>query len=414
MTDTRTYYDDLETRDPEARARDQAAALSAQIAHAKANSAYFGEILKDVDPPAINSRQALAALPVTRKSDLAERQKLSPPLGGLNGVDLGALTHIFQSPGPIYEPGGDIKDFFRFARCFWAVGVRPGDVVYNTFSYHLTPAGMMIETAARAIGCPVVPGGVGNTEQQLEAIAHIRPHAYAGTPSFLRILLDKAGEMGVDISSITKASVGGEYLPPDLRKAWGDRGIAVLQSYGTADLGLIAYESPALEGMIADEGVIVEIVRPGSGDPVPDGEVGEVVVTALDPVYPLIRFATGDLSAVMAGVSPCGRTNMRIKGWMGRADQTTKVRGMFVRPEQVNQVAARHAEVGKARLVIGSIDNRDTLMLRCETEAAGDALKSAVAESFQAVCKVRSEVELTAPGSLPNDGKVIDDTRTYE
>ncbi len=414
MTDMQVFYDDLETRAPEERARAQGEALACQIAHARANAPFYAERLKDVEAGAVTGREALAALPVTRKGELAEFQKSNPPLGGLNGVPVAQMTHIFQSPGPIYEPAGDLRDFFRFARCFWAVGIRPGDIVYNTFSYHLTPAGMMMETAARAIGCPVVPGGVGNTEQQLEAICHIRPRAYVGTPSFLRILLEKADAASRDVSSITMASVGGEYLPPDLRQAWGERGIAVLQSYGTADLGLIAYESPALEGMIVDEGVIVEIVRPGSGDPVPDGEVGEVLVTALNPVYPLIRFATGDLSAVMSGTSPCGRTNMRIKGWLGRAEQSTKVRGMFVRPEQINQVIARHGEIGRARLVIGSVDNRDVMTLRCEAAGGDDSLRAAIAETLQSVCKVRGDVELVPPGSLPNDGKVIDDSRSYD
>ncbi len=414
MTDMQVFYDDLETRAPEERARAQGEALARQVAHARTNAPFYAERLKDVEAGAVTGCEALAALPVTRKGELAEFQKSNPPLGGLNGVPVAQMTHIFQSPGPIYEPAGDLRDFFRFARCFWAVGIRPGDIVYNTFSYHLTPAGMMMETAARAIGCPVVPGGVGNTEQQLEAICHIRPRAYIGTPSFLRILLEKADAAGRDVSSIAMASVGGEYLPPDLRQAWDERGIAVLQSYGTADLGLIAYESPALEGMIVDEGVIVEIVRPGSGDPVPDGEVGEVLVTALNPVYPLIRFATGDLSAVMSGTSPCGRTNMRIKGWLGRAEQSTKVRGMFVRPEQINLVVARHGEIGRARLVIGSVDNRDVMTLRCEVAGGDDSLRTAIAETLQSVCKVRGDVELVPPGSLPNDGKVIDDGRSYD
>ncbi len=409
------YFDELETRAPDRRAEEQGQALAAQIAHAQSNTAYYGEVLAGVDAASVNSREALAALPVTRKSDLGARQKSEPPLGGLNGVPLGELAHIFQSPGSIYEPAGNIPDYFRFARCFWAVGVRPGDIVYNTFSYHLTPAGMMMETAARAIGCPVVPAGVGQTEQQLEALTHIRPQAYVGTPSFLRILLEKADEAGADVSALGKASVGGEYLPPDLRTAFKDRGIDCLQSYGTADLGLIAYESPAMEGMIMDEGVIIEIVRPGTGDPVAEGEVGEVVVTQLNTVYPLIRFATGDLSAVLPGQSPCGRTNGRIKGWMGRADQTTKVKGMFVRPEQIDQVVKAHDAVSKARLVVDSDDNRDVMTLRCEvTEGGSDDLRSAIEASIQASCKVRGQVEFVAAGDLPNDGKVIDDVRTYE
>ena len=290
----------------------------------------------------------------------------------------------------------------------------PGDIVHNTFSYHLTPAGKMMESAARAIGCPVFPGGVGNTELQLAAIAHIRPTAYVGTPSFLKILLDRAQDDGIDVTSVKRAGVGGEALPPSLRQELNERGVFVLQSYGTADLGLIAYESEAMEGMILDEQIIVEIVRPGSGDPVPDGEVGEVVVTLLNPVYPLVRFATGDLSSVMAGPSPCGRTNTRIKGWMGRADQTTKVKGMFVHPSQVNQVLARHPEVIKARLVVSQKNAQDVMTLQCEVEAPAETQVTAIAETLQSVCKVRGKVEIAAPGSLANDGKVIDDVRTYE
>ncbi len=407
------YYDDLETRAPEVREAEQMAALSAQVAHAKANSDYFGEVLDGVDPEAVNSREALAALPVTRKSDLVERQSSNPPFGGLNGIPVGQVAQIFQSPGPIYEPSGAIPDYWRMARGFWAAGMRPGDIVHNTFSYHLTPAGMMMEAGARAIGCPVFPGGVGNTEQQVAAVAHLRPAAYAGTPSFLKILLDKSAEAGVK-PSYRSAAVGGEALPPSLRKEINDHGVTCLQGYGTAELGNIAYESPAMEGMIMDEGAIVEILRPGSGDPVPDGEVGEVVVTILSEAYPLVRFATGDLSAVMDGQSPCGRTNRRIKGWMGRADQTTKVKGMFVHPAQVNQTAARHGEIRKARLVVDSTEGKDIMTLQCEVEGAPEGLAEAVAESIQAVCKVRGEVEFVAPGSLPNDGKVIDDVRTYE
>ena len=318
-------------------------------------------------------------MPVTRKSDLKDIQALHRPFGGLNGWDLGRLAHMYQSPGPVYEPDGDIVDYWRFARSLWAAGVRPGMIVHNTFSYHLTPAGMIIESGARAIGCPVIPGGTGNTELQVQAIADLRPAAYCGTPSFLRILLEKGREIGADLSSLKLAVVGGEALPPSLRTAINDLGVFVLQNYGTADLGLIAYESRAMEGMIIDEGVLVEIVRPGTGDPVADGEVGEVVVTSFNPVYPLIRFATGDLSAVLAGPSPCGRTNMRIKGWMGRADQTTKVKGMFVHPSQIAQVAARHPEILKARLDVESHDNVDEMTLRCEVGIGHEALAADIA-----------------------------------
>ena len=407
------YYDDLETRDPEVRETEQMAALSEQVAHAKANSAYFGEVLADVDAAAVNSREALAALPVTRKSDLIERQAKDAPFGGLNGEAVGDVSHIFQSPGPIYEPRGNIDDYWRMARSFWAAGIRPGQIVHNTFSYHLTPAGMMMDAGARAIGCPVFPGGVGNTEQQIAAMLHLKPQAYTGTPSFLKILLDKAAEAGV-APSYKSAAVGGEALLPPVRQSIIDHGVTVLQGYGTADLGLIAYETKAMEGMVMDEGAIVEILRPGSGDPVADGEVGEVVVTILNKTYPLVRFATGDLSAVLAGQSPCGRTNKRIKGWMGRADQTTKIKGMFVHPAQVNQTAARHAEIKKARLVVDNIDGKDIMTLQCEVDGNPEGLADAVSSTLQTVSKLNGVVEFVAPGSLPNDGKVIDDVRSYE
>jgi phenylacetate-CoA ligase len=414
MADNR-FYDALETRDPAERQAAQWAALQAQISHAAANSAYFGEILAGVTGTDIKSAADLAKLPVTRKSDLAARQKAKPPFGGLEAVARAKLKHVFQSPGPIYEPDGYDRDHWRFARAMWAAGLRPGDLVLNCFSYHLTPAGMLVESAAHAIGCPVIPGGVGNTELQLQAVHDLKPDAYGGTPSFLRILLQKGREMGQDVSSLKKALVGGEALPPSLRKEINDLGCFVLQNYGTADLGLVAYESPAMEGMILDEGVWVEIVRPGTGDPVAPGEVGEVVVTTLtNKEYPLIRFATGDLSAVLAGTSPCGRTNTRIKGWMGRADQTTKVKGMFVTPGQIAQVVARHAEIAKARLEVTSTNNTDAMVLKIELKGSGADITAAVAETLQAVCKVRGSVEAVAAGSLPNDGKVIADLRTYQ
>ncbi len=411
-TDDR-YFDALEVRDAGEREAQQMAALAAQVAHAKANAPYYGETLAEFDPAAVTDRAALAKLPVTRKGDLVERGNL--PFGGRLAVPMSEVSHIFMSPGPIYEPDSDQPDYWRFGRGLWASGLRPGDIVYNTFAYHLTPAAMMVERAARAIGCPVVPAGIGNTEIQMQAIADIRPQFYGGTPSFLKILLEKAEEAGMDVSSLTKAGVGGEALPPSLRKELNDRGVFVLQSYGTADLGLVAYETEAMEGLVIDEKVLVEIVRPGSGDPVPDGEVGEVVVTLLENrTYPLIRFATGDLSAVMSGASPCGRTNTRIKGWMGRADQTTKVKGMFVHPSLVNQVVARHGEILKGRLVVSSIDNVDVMTLHCEVEQQSEGLAQAITESLQTVLKLRGQVELAAPGSLANDGKVIDDVRTYE
>lgn len=407
------FYDAKETRDPATRQAEQWQALRAQIAHAQANAPYFAEILHGVNAQDIKTPADLAKLPVTRKSDLHARQKAAPPLGGLAAAAMAKLKHVYQSPGPIYEPDGFEADHWRFARAMWCAGLRPGDLVLNCFSYHLTPAGMLVESAAHAIGCPVIPGGVGNTELQIQAINDLKPVAYGGTPSFLRILLQKGREMNLDVSSLKKALVGGEALPPSLRKEINDLGCFVLQSYGTADLGLIAYESPAMEGLILDEDVIVEIVRPGTGDPVAEGDVGEVVVTTLrNKDYPLIRFATGDLSAIMAGQSPCGRTNTRIKGWMGRADQTTKVKGMFVTPGQIAQVLARHPEIAKARLEVTSSDNVDAMVLKVEAKAGLDAAKAA--ESLQAICKLRGSVEIVAPGSLPNDGKVIADLRTYQ
>jgi len=410
----REYYDELEVRTPLARQLAEAHNLVQQVAHAKTNVPYYRGLLANVDPASITTRMALAQLPVTRKSDLKDIQSQHRPFGGLNGRDIGKLAHIYQSPGPIYEPDGDLADYWRFARSLWAAGVRPGMVVHNTFSYHLTPAGMIVESGARAIGCPVIPGGVGNTELQVQAIADLRPAAYCGTPSFLRILLEKGREAGADLSSLKLAVVGGEALPPSLREAINDLSVFVLQNYGTADLGLIAYESRVMEGMIVDEGVVVEIVRPGTGDLVADGEVGEVVVTTFNPVYPLIRFATGDLSAVLAGPSPCGRTNMRIKGWMGRADQTTKVKGMFVHPSQMAQVVARHPEILKARLEVESRDNVDEMTLRCEVGVGNETLAADIAATLQSICKVRGRVALARPGELPNDGKVIADLRSYK
>jgi phenylacetate-CoA ligase len=407
------HYDTLETRTSAEREKALMQALPQQVAHAKANAPFFTEWLKDFDPASVTSRAALAKLPVLRKSVLGAVQKKNPPMGGLITVPMSKVRHVFMSPGPIFEIETDEPDYFRGARAMHAAGLRPGDVVYNTFSYHLTPAGMMMESATRALGCTVVPGGVGNTELQLDAIEAIRPDAYIGTPSFLKILLEKAAELGKDISSLRKAFVGAEALPPSLRQMFRDRGVSCLQSYGTADLGTIAYESESLEGMIVDEGVIVEIVRPGTGDPVPDGDVGEVVVTSFNRAYPLIRFGTGDMSAVLAGTSPCGRTNMRIKGWMGRADQRTKVRGMFVDPEQIAEIAKKHPGLGRLRLVIDWVDQTDVMTLQAESADQSPALAEALAASIRTVCKVGGKVAFAALGSLPNDGKVIDDVRKY-
>ncbi len=405
------HYDALETRDPEARERALFARLPGHIAHARANAPHFAELFADVEAEGVTSREALAALPVTRKSELIELQKANPPFGGLAAAAPGALARIFASPGPMYEPEARRPDYWRFARAMYAAGFRAGDVVHNSYSYHLTPAGMMVESGAQALGCAVVPGGVGNTELQVQTMATLRPDAYAGTPSFLRILLDEARESDHDLSSLTKALVSGEALPAALRADIRGHGVDVLQCYATADLGLIAYESNAKQGLIVDEDVIVEIVTPGTGDPVARGEVGEVLVTTFAPEYPLIRFATGDLSALLEGASPCGRTSMRIKGWMGRADQTTKVKGMFVHPSQVAAVLARHAEVRKGRVVVDQGDGVDVMTLRCEVEGAPQGLAAAIAESLQAVCKLKGRVELVEIGSLPNDGKVIDDVR---
>jgi len=412
---TGNHYDQLETRSAEERERWLAEALPKQIAHAKKAAPYFAKLLAEVEATQVTSRAVLAQLPVTRKSDLTEMQRADPPFGGLASTEPGAIGRIFASPGPIYDPEGTAPDWWRFARGMHAAGFRAGDLVYNTFAYTLTPAGFMVDGGARALGCVVVPAGGGNTEQQLAAIAAVRPNAYVGTPSFLRILLEKADELKSDVSSLKKAMVGAEALLPAVRRMFENRGISTLQLYATADLGMIAYESPAREGWIADEGVLVEIVRPGTGEPVPDGEVGEIVVTTFNPDYPLVRFATGDLSAVLPGLSPCGRTNMRIKGWMGRADQTAKVRGMFVRPSQVAEVIRRHPEVVRARLIIDHDDKKnDRMVLRCETQGGGEALSGSIVATVRDVIKLRAEVELVHPGSLPNDGKVIDDTRRFE
>ena len=405
------YFDELETRSPEERESRLMEALPRQVARA-GETAGQAEALAGIDPRDIASRQALAALPVIRKSDLMERQAAAP-LGGLNHLPTDMMTRLFLSPGPIAEPQGRRPDYWRMARALHAAGFRAGDIVLNCFSYHFTPAGMMFDGAAARIGCPVIPGGTGQTDSQIEAIRRFRPVGYAGTPDFLKIVLDKADETGADVSSIRRAGVGGGALLPPLRKEYDDRGIAVLQSYGTADVGLIAYESEAREGMILDEEIVVEIVRPGTGTPVPEGEVGEVVVTLLDEDYPLLRFATGDLSAMMPGQSPCGRTAPRIRGWLGRADQRTKIRGMFVDPAQVDRVLERHPEIGRMRLVVNEEGGIDAPVLQCETGGGPENLAGAVAGTFRAECKLRVAVELVDAGSLPNDGKVIDDRRDY-
>jgi phenylacetate-coenzyme A ligase PaaK-like adenylate-forming protein len=394
------------------------AALPRQLAHAKRNAPGWARILKDVDPAAVSTREALAKLPVTRKSDLPDLQKAMPPLGGLNATPLEGLAKLFVSPGPVYDAEGRGKDWWRTARALYAAGLGSGDLLLNAFSYHFTPAASMVEHGALAVGCAVVPGGTGQTEMQAATIRDLRVSGYGGTPSFLKLIVEKADELKIDISSLKKAIVGAEYLPPALRQAMGTRGIRVLQLYASADLGLIAYESSLAdgtptEGMILEESLILEIVRPGTGDPVAPGEVGEVVVTSPNADYPLIRFGTGDLSAVLAGASLCGRTNTRIRGWMGRADQTTKVRAMFVTPKQVHEVLRRHPEVSKARLVVEGETGNDRMTLKCEVGERPGGLGEAIVASIRDVTKLRGEVELVAPGSLPNDGKVIEDMRKY-
>ena len=394
------------------------AALPKLLAHAKRRAPGWASILAKADPAKIRTRKALAALPVTRKSDLGRLQKETPPLGGLNATAVEKLAKLFVSPGPIYDPEGRGKDWWRTARGLFAGGFRPGDRVANTFAYHFTPAGSMLESGAAALGCTVVPTGTGQTEMQVAAIRDLRLNAYVGTPSFLKLIVEKAEELKADISCLQKAQVGAEYLPPPLRKALRERGILVSQCYASADLGLIAYESflpdGALnEGMILEEGLLLEIVRPGTGDPLPAGEVGEVVITTFNRDYPLIRFGTGDLSAVLPGRSPCGRTNVRIKGWMGRADQSTKVRAMFVTPAQVEEVRRRHPELTRARLVVEGEAGNDRMTLRCEASEKTPGLVEAIVASIRDVTKLRGEVVLVEPGSLPNDGKVIEDLRKY-
>ena len=409
-----TYYDALETRDPEQREQDLIAKLARQVAHAKGKSPYYQRLLAPVDPSSITSRAALAKLPLTRKRDLIELQQQNPPFGGLNALPVGNAWRVFASPGPIYELQGPEVDPWRMARVLFAAGFRSGELVHNCFSYHFTPGAYIFEEGARKLGCPVFPGGTGNTEQQIQAITVLRPAGYVGTPSFLKIIIDKADEMKADISSLRKAAVSGEAVHPSVRQTLRERGMTIRQSYATADLGAIAYESEAEDGLIVEEDALLEIVRPGTGDPVAAGEVGEVVVTTFNPTYPLIRFATGDLSAVLAGTSPCGRTNVRIKGWLGRADQTTKVKGMFVHPEQIAEIALRHPELQRLRLVVDNPSGQDQMLLHCETAASGEALMQAVIASIRDLTKLRGEVVLCALGTLVNDGKVIEDRRTYK
>ena len=412
-----SFYDTLETRAPDAREAALLAALPGQVAHAQKASPAFAGILAGVDASAITSRAALAQLPVTRKHELLERQqagRATNVFGGFSALSFGAgMPRVFASPGTIYEPEGTRRDYWRMARAMYSAGFRPGELIHNSFSYHFVPAGSMMETGAHALGCTVFAGGTGQTEQQVQAMAELRPAGYIGTPSFLKLIVERAAEMGVALPTVTKALVSGEAFPPSLRDWFTERGIAGYQCYATADLGLIAYETAAREGLVLDEGVIVEIVRPGTGDPVPEGEVGELVVTTLNPDYPLVRFGTGDLSAVLPGTCPTGRTNRRIKGWMGRADQTTKVRGMFVHPGQVAAIARRFPQVLRARLVVSGEMANDQMLLQVETTETAEGLARQLGDAIREVTKLRGEVQMVPPGSLPNDGRVIEDARSY-
>ncbi len=414
------HYDALEQRAPAAREAALLAALPAHIAHAKAQAPAFAQSLAHIDAAAITTREALATLPVIRKHALLEQQKAARAsggnvFGGFSALGFGAsMSRVFASPGTIYEPEGRGADYWRMARAMFAAGFRGGELIHNCFSYHFTPAGSMMETGAHALGCTVFAGGTGQTEQQVSAMAELQPAGYIGTPSFLKIILEKALELGIPVPSLRKALVSGEAFPPSLRDWMTAHGVDAYQCYATADVGLIAYETAARQGLVVDEGVILEIVRPGTGDPVAVGEVGEVVVTTLNPAYPLIRFGTGDLSAILAGPCPTGRSNLRIKGWMGRADQTTKIRGMFVHPEQVDQIAKRFPEVLRARLVVSGAMAQDVMTLKVESGSAADGLAERLAEAVRDVTKLRAAVELGAPGSLPNDGKVIEDARSYQ
>jgi phenylacetate-CoA ligase len=413
-------YDALETRSQAERHAAHMAALPRQVAHAQQHSPAFAALLQGVDAGTIVNREALARLPVTRKSELqalqqSARAQAGNVFGGFSTIGYGAaMRRVFASPGPIYEPEGTAPDYWRMARAIYAAGFRPGELIHNSFSYHFVPAGSMMETGAHALGCTVFPGGTGQTEQQVQAMAELQPAGYIGTPSFLKIILEKALEMGVALPTVTKAMFGGEAYPPSLRDWFTAHGVDGYQCYATADLGLIAYETRAREGLVLDEQVIVEIVRPGTGDPVPEGEVGELVVTSLNPDYPLIRFGTGDLSAVLSGPCPTGRTNTRIKGWMGRADQTTKVRGMFVHPKQIDEVVKRFPEIGKARLVVSGEMANDRMTLMLEVDGSHEGLAQRVADAVRDVTKLRGDVSLVSPGSLANDGKVIEDARTYQ
>lgn len=413
------FFDTLETRPPEVRESDLMQALAHQVAHAKRNTTAYAALFKDVDPAAVCTREALAQLPVTRKHDLVALQRdgrdtRADTFGGYSTASFGpAMTRVFASPGPLYEPEGHLKDYWRVARAMHAAGFKQGDLIHNTFSYHFTPAGAIMESSALALGCTVMPAGTGQTELQIRTMADLKPTAYAGTPSFLKIILERAADMGVTLGTVSRALFSGEACPESLRQWFKDRSVATYQVYATADLGLLAYETEALEGMVIDEGVILEIVRPGTGEPLPIGEVGEVVVTSFNPTYPLVRFATGDLSALMPGQCPTGRTNQRIEGWLGRADQTTKVRGMFVHPSQVAAVSARFSEIQRARLVVSGEMATDHLVFHAEVAQVSEGLQRRIQDAVRDVTKLRAEVAFAGLGELPNDGKIIEDLRSY-
>ena len=416
MTD---YYDSQEICSADERYTRLSQALPGQLKLAKEKSPYFKEMLRDIEIDSINDPKKLKKLPVTRKSELVYIQKDSLPFGGMITRKPGHLKRIFQSPGPTYDPEGYGEDWWRTARAFYAAGFREGDIVHNSFSYHLTPAGAMLETGAAKIGCAVIPAGVGNSELQVKAIADIKPDGFSGTPSFLKILLKKAGELNLNISSLKKSIVGGEALPIALRTEIENYGMSCQQIYASADLGCIAYESSAKEGLIIEESLYVEIVRPGTNEPLPIGQVGEVVVTSFNPEYPLVRFGTGDLSAMLDGISPCGRTNFRLKGWMGRADQTTKVRGMFVHPKQIATIIERHPEIIRAKLIVKKYDDRDIMVLNCAIKndlvvTHPSSFINNVSDTIQSVCKLRGEVQVVPLEQIPNDGKVIEDLREFE
>jgi phenylacetate-CoA ligase len=407
------HYDTLETRKPAEREAELFARLPHVLRKAMAAPAY-AERLAGIDPSEVTSRAALARLPLLRKSDLPALHRAALPFGGLVAGSPGSFGRLYTSPGPIFEPESVHADPWRSARALFAAGFRPGDVLLNTFSYHLTPGGFIIDASARALGCAVIPAGPGNTEAQFELIEAYRPIGYSGTPDFLKILLDAADKAGRDLSSIKRALVSGAAFPKSLQDEMRARGIEAYQAFGTADLGLIAFETSARDGLVVNEDLIMEIVRPGTGDPVAEGEIGEIVVTSLDLEHPWIRLAIGDLTAVLPGSSPCGRSNMRIKGWMGRADQTTKVKGMFVRPEQIAEIGKRHPQLERLRLVVSRDGETDAMTLRAECSAPSETLRSEITATLRAVTKLQGSVDLVAPASLPKDGKVISDERNVD